>query len=121
MPQKARIDLVLDCANPADLVEFWRAALGYRVYYADDGFAVLVPEEGNDSPLVLQRVPEPKSVKNRMHIDLVVDDVEAEATRLEALGAQRTHDAPRSLGATEWITLLDPEQNEFCVCTGVEW
>ena len=82
MGLKARVDLVLDCAEPARLVAFWRDALDYREYYSDSSFAVLVPKEGVAPPLVLQGVPEPKSGKNRMHLDIVVDDIEPEVERL---------------------------------------
>ena len=88
---KARVDLVLDCAEPAKLVEFWREALDYREYFTDTSFAVLVPKEGNAPPLVLQGVPEPRVGKNRMHLDIVVDDIEAEVERL----ASARRDPPR--------------------------
>jgi predicted enzyme related to lactoylglutathione lyase len=118
---KARVDLVLDCAEPAKLVEFWREALDYREYFSDTSFAVLVPKEGNAPPLVLQGVPEPRVGKNRMHLDIVVDDIELEVKRLEALGAHRVDDGHQHFGDTKWIRMSDPEHNEFCVCTGVEW
>src|SRR5262245_11338440 len=95
---KARIDLVLDCAEPPRLVGFWREALGYREYYVDTSIAVLVPKETNDPPLVLQRVPEPRTAKNRMHLDIVVDDIEAEVERLRALGATRLDEGMQSFG-----------------------
>jgi len=47
MGRKARLDLVLDCSEPQRLMEFWREALGYRVYYSDPSIAVLVPGEGS--------------------------------------------------------------------------
>jgi predicted enzyme related to lactoylglutathione lyase len=119
--RKARLDLVLDCADPERLVEFWREALDYRVYYSAASYAVLVPEDGTASPLVLQQVPEPKPGKNRMHVDIVTDDVEPEVERLEAVGARRLHEGVQSFGPTRWVTMADPEGNEFCVCTGVEW
>ena len=118
---KARVDLVLDCADPAKLVGFWRAALDYREYFTGTSFAVLVPSEGSGSPLVLQGVPEPKAGKNRMHLDIVVDDIEPEIERLVALGAHRLEEGVQSLGETLWVRMSDPEDNEFCVCTGVEW
>ena len=122
MGRKARLDLVLDCSDPEKLTEFWRQALDYRVYYSDSSFAVLVPDDDtNASPLVLQQVPEPKPGKNRMHLDIVADEIEPEVERLEARGAHRLHDGIRSLGETRWVTLADPEGNEFCVCTGIEW
>ena len=82
---------------------------------------MLVPEEGNGSPLVLQGVPEPKAGKNRMHLDIVVDVIEPELERLIALGAKRVDETAQSFGDTQWVRMLDPEENEFCVCTGVEW
>jgi len=121
MSRKARVDLVLDCADPASLMPFWRDALDYREYYRDTSIAVLVPKEGIASPLVLQGVPEPRVGKNRMHLDIVVDDIEPEVARLEALGAQRIDAGAQSFGDTKWVRMADPEQNEFCVCTGVEW
>jgi predicted enzyme related to lactoylglutathione lyase len=80
-----------------------------------------VPEDGSASPLLLQRVPEPKHGKNRMHMDIITEDVEAEVKRLEALGARRLHDGVLSFGPTRWLTMADPENNEFCISTGVEW
>lgn len=121
MGRKARLDVVLDCSDPGKLAEFWRDALGYRLYYSGAEYAVLVPEDGTASPLVLQQVPEPKTGKNRVHVDIVVDDVEPEVERLEALGARRLHDGLRSFAQAQWVTMADPENNEFCVCTGVEW
>ena len=100
---------------------FWREALGYRVFCSERSLAVLVPQDVNTSPLLLQRVPEPKAGKNRMHLDIVTEDIEVEVKRLEALGARRLHDGVRSYGPTRWVTLADPENNEFCVSTGVEW
>src|SRR6187397_1486175 len=122
MGRKARLDLVLDCANPASLKEFWREALSYREFYADDTVAVLVPnDDTNASPLVLQKVPEPRSGKNRMHLDIVADDIQPEIARLEKLGARRLEADTRNLGDVQWVIMADPEDNEFCVCTGVEW
>jgi len=115
------VDLVLDCAEPSTLAEFWREALDYRDYYTDTNVAVLVPKEGVTPPLVLQGVPEPRVGKNRMHLDIVVDDIEPEIARLQSLGATRLDAGVQSLGETLWVRMSDPEHNEFCVCTGVEW
>ena len=121
MPRKARVDLVLDCAEPMRLLDFWRDALGYRVHFATDAAVVLVPIEGISPPLVLQQVPEPKVGKNRMHIDITTDAVEPEVERLEKLGAQRAHDGIQSMAGIRWVTMTDPDGNEFCVCDGVTW
>ncbi len=121
MGHKARVELMLDCTEPRGLAEFWCAALDYRTYYTDTNMAVLVPTDGMASPLILQGVPEAKAGKNRMHLDIVADDIEAEIHRLEALGAHRIDEGVQSFGGTRWVRMSDPEQNEFCVSTGVEW
>jgi hypothetical protein len=121
MGHRARVELVLDCAGPRRLAEFWREALDYRDFYADENLAVLVPKEGIASPLLLQCVPEPKTGKNRMHLDIVVDDIDTEIHRLQELGARRIDESPQSFEGTRWIRMADPEQNEFCISTGVEW
>ncbi len=121
MGHKARVELVLDCVEPKKLVTFWREALDYRAHYADATLVVLVPKEGDASPLLLQSVPEPKTGKNRMHLDIVVDDIDAEVDRLRELGAHRIDQGVQSFGGTRWVRMSDPEQNEFCVSTGVEW
>jgi hypothetical protein len=121
MADKAKVELVLDCAEPERLAEFWRGALDYRDHYTDLTLAVLVPREGSAPPLLLQRVPEPKAGKNRMHLDIVVEDIETEVHRLQALGAHRLDAGVQSFGGTRWVRMSDPENNEFCVSTGVEW
>lgn len=121
MGQKARMELILDCAEPKRLARFWLEALDYRNYYTDTNLAVLIPKEGTASPLLLQGVPEAKACKNRMHLDIVVDDIEVEVHRLEALGAHRIDKEAQRFGGTRWVRMSDPEQNEFCVSTGVDW
>jgi hypothetical protein len=122
MGRTAKVELVLDCTEPKRLAAFWCEALDYRDYYTDATLAVLVPKEGiASSPLLLQGVPEPKAGKNRMHLDIVVDDIEAEVHRLQELGAHRIDEGVQSFGGTHWVRMSDPEQNEFCVSTGVEW
>jgi hypothetical protein len=121
LEHKATLELVLDCEEPTRLAGFWREALGYREFYTDASLVVLVPREGIASPLLLQRVPESKHVKNRMHFDIVVDNIESEVTRLQAIGARRIDQDAQTFGGTRWVRMSDPEQNEFCVSSGVEW
>jgi predicted enzyme related to lactoylglutathione lyase len=112
------IGLVLDCADPIRLAAFWSAALGYVSVGEAGAYVVLLPKDRPGPKLLLQRVPEPKTVKNRMHLDIDATDIEAEATRLEGLGAQRAAPGQRHEHSTNWILMLDPEGNEFCVCDG---
>jgi predicted enzyme related to lactoylglutathione lyase len=112
----ATISLTLDCADPERLAGFWTAALGYVQIATVDNFVVLGPDADAAGPrLALQGVTEPRSLKNRMHLDFWVDDIEAEAARLETLGAKRLRDEPFSEHGLRWIQLADPEGNEFCV------
>ena len=110
----AKLSLVIDCADPATLAEFWAPALGYQNLGAFGSYVALAAEGA--PVLLLQQVDEPKQGKNRMHLDIKVADVEAEVDRLVSLGAKRISDAPvEELGA-RWVVMNDPEGNEFCVC-----
>jgi predicted enzyme related to lactoylglutathione lyase len=114
----ASLGLVLDCADPQALAEFWAPALGYANLGAAGNYVVLYPDGGPGPKLLLQKVAEPKTTKNRMHFDIEVRDIEAEAARLEALGARRLEEKTRSEFGTCWILMADPGGNEFCVCDG---
>jgi len=112
----SNIGLVLDCANPEALAEFWAPALDYVNVGTAGAYVALFPNGRLGPKLLLQRVEEPKSVKNRMHLDIETPDIEKEASRLAALGATRLSDGPCSEHGTTWILMADPEGNEFCVC-----
>ena len=111
-----RMGLVLDCGEPEVLAEFWAAALGYTSVGSAGNYAMLLPAEGDGPQLLLQKVPEPKAAKNRMHFDIHVADIEAESERLTALGARRVAREPMEEHGTHWVLMADPEGNEFCVC-----
>lgn len=108
--------VVLDCASPDALAEFWRAALNFTVIHRDATYVALRAEDGSRPTLVLQRVPEPKATKNRMHLDVHTDNYEDDLTRLRELGAREIHPEQHEAG-TRWVVLADPEGNEFCVLT----
>ena len=141
-----KVQIVFDAADPARLAEFWAAALGYEVpgppaphatwqdwlraegvpeEHWNDASAVEDPE-GNGPRIFIQRVPEPKVAKNRMHLDLNVGGghgvsleerrarVDAEVARLKALGATDERGAIEERGEY-WVRMNDPEANEFCV------
>ena len=114
----ATIGLVLDCTDPDRLASFWSEALGYRTVGGAGNYVMLVADDGGLPKLLLQAVPEPKTTKNRMHLDIDSPDIEAEASRLESLGARRLEAGVRSEHGTNWVLMADPEDNEFCVCDG---
>jgi predicted enzyme related to lactoylglutathione lyase len=105
--------VVLDCADPEALARFWAPVLGYDESGRVGPYVILVATDADRPHLILQRVDEPKPGKNRMHIDLYATDVDAEAQRLEGLGARRGRDHAED--GFRWIVMADPEDNEFCV------
>jgi predicted enzyme related to lactoylglutathione lyase len=109
-----RVLVVLDCVDADALADFWSSALGFRRGSFHPPYVRLVDPEEQWPNLLLQQVPEPKSGKNRMHLDLQVTDVDAEVDRLIALGAHVVHPAHDDAGFLTAI-LADPQGNEFCV------
>jgi hypothetical protein len=110
--------VVLDCADLDRAAEFWCAALGYVALPKEPGsgpYRVLLPADGDGIELLLQQVPERKVTKNRMHLDLRVLDLDAEVSRLLALGARYATDESLQNNGWVWRVLLDPDDNEFCV------
>jgi hypothetical protein len=113
------IGLSIDAADAASLAEFWAQALGRQVAAgADKGHAVVTidPAAVSVPRLVFHQVPEGKTVKNRLHLDLVATDWEAEIVRLTGLGATRIREVEEN--GARWITLADPEGNEFDLVRG---
>jgi predicted enzyme related to lactoylglutathione lyase len=108
-----RIEFTLDCCDLERTTAFWQAAAGFVVDGRIEGRYVSL--SGHGIVLTLQRVEEPKTVKNRMHLDLLVADVDEEVRRLEALGASRVTQVARQEFGQTWFVLADPEGNEFCV------
>jgi catechol 2,3-dioxygenase-like lactoylglutathione lyase family enzyme len=120
--------VVVDCEDVAAQSRWWAAALGWKVVYEADDEVVIAPESALDPDssirseqrgpgLVFVPVPEQKSLKNRLHIDLAppVDaDQESEVLRLEGLGAKRV-DIGQDGARVTWVVMADPEGNEFCV------
>jgi hypothetical protein len=138
--------IAVDCADPHRLNRFWSAAVGYEMEDHHDmilqivaaGWASLeedtieidgrrawkiaaacVDPAGRGPRLLFQQVPEPKTVKDRIHLDLHFephgDDAarEAQVARLIELGATKLWDGQQ--GPQRWVTMADPEGNEFCV------
>lgn len=124
-------EIVVDCEQPRRLAEFWCAVLGYRVLDEEEGAVEIGPpdvsteddwaewqarlrREPSPPTIVFIVVPEGKTVKNRLHIDVspVETSQPEEVERLIALGATK---ADIGQGDVSWTVLRDPEGNEFCV------
>jgi hypothetical protein len=138
------VQVTFDCADPRALSLFWNATLGYEFpppppgFDSWDAFSATLPEEqrnmasasedpaGTGPRIFFQRVPEGKTVKNRVHLDvraapgLAGDErmaaLEAECERLVTLGATRVerHEPSPPMGGGH-IVMQDPEGNEFCL------
>ena len=136
--------VTFDCADPARMGEFWAAALGYEVQPPPPGFAtwqaflasIDIPEElwdirnavidpeGVRPRILFNKVPEGKTAKNRVHLDLRVAAREVEGEEREGMLTRKV-DELMTLGATlvdeveemgeRWVVMQDPEGNEFCV------
>lgn len=139
------LQITFDCADPGALARFWAGAIGYEEQAPPEGFEswdqllakMGVPEEERDSRsavidpegvrprLFFQRVPEGKTAKNRMHLDIHVavgmqgDErrrtIEAESARLTGLGATVLRRLEPEMLSEFCIVMADPEGNEFCV------
>ena len=107
-----------DASDAQVVATFWAAALGRDV--ADgagpDNAAVNADPAIPGSRISFHRVPEGKTVKNRMHFDLITDDLDAEIDRLTGLGATKLNEVNGAIA--HWVTLADPEGNEFDVIAG---
>jgi predicted enzyme related to lactoylglutathione lyase len=108
-------NVVIDVADHDVVVPFWEAALGWTVQRINEQFVGLraPADEAIGFDILFQKVPEPKVVKNRAHIDFDAADMEAEVERLVGLGGRKV--AEHSLGSFRWTIVADPEGNEFCV------
>ena len=115
--------VTIDCEDALVVARFWSAALGRPLEpNASSDFAAIGMAGhrdvhgwrlGGDPTWLFARVPEPKTAKNRMHVDLAAPDPEAEVARLVELGATRVADIDE--WGYQWTVLQDPEGNEFCV------
>jgi hypothetical protein len=120
-------EISVDCHDPVAQAAFWAAALDYHVVQTSDAQVEIAPweqepadlaEQVRQAPgvptLVFVTVPEGKTVKNRLHLDVrpIDGSHEAEVERLIGLGARR---ADIGQGDVPWVVLADPEGNEFCV------
>jgi Glyoxalase-like domain len=102
--------VVFDCAEPAVLARWWQGLVGGEIAYDDDGDATV--QVGGWPRLDFIRVPEPKSVKNRVHLDLATTDFDAAVAATEAAGAVRALDV---FDGEQFAVFRDPEGNEFCL------
>jgi predicted enzyme related to lactoylglutathione lyase len=107
--------IAIDAVEPRRIAEFWAAVLGWQIV-EEDAEVISIAPAGSAWPTIdVVQVPERKSVKNRLHLDLRADGTTAaqEVERLLAMGAR-----PADVGQdpdVSWTVLADPEGNEFCV------
>lgn len=115
--------VTVDCSDAYSLSHWWKPVLAYEDVPGDPNLpgheeCMIVDPEGKGVPVLFVEVPEGKSVKNRLHLDLRPreDSRDAELDRLLAHGATVMADRRGQYGpGTGWVTLTDPEGNEFCI------
>lgn len=108
--------VVLDCVDLDVVADFWSRALGYRRSgRVHEPYLSLLPASGRGPELLLQRVPERKDGKNRLHLDLRTRDLDTEVRRLLEAGAEVLTTTAHEEGGWRWLVLADPEGNELCV------
>ena len=124
MPQPyphGELVVVIDCSDLDRSARFWVAVLGYQASPPGGGsggsgrYLGLQPESGVGIDVLLQRVPDVKSQKNRLHLDLRTPDLDAEVRRVLGLGATLLTSEPVTEDGWAWHILGDPDGNEFCV------
>jgi hypothetical protein len=111
--------LSFDCADAAAVARFWAEALGRQVAEnpTEQNAVVSVGDDPASGPrLAFHQVPEGKTVKNRLHLDLLTTDFDAESARLMGLGARRVRDVEAN--GNRWTTFADVEGNEFDLIAG---
>ena len=109
--------LTVDCADPRRVAEFWCRVLDYEITDEDEGDVEIRDPAGKGWPFLFQVVPEGKTVKNRLHLDLSPPStMRGEVERVSALGATTFRFVED--GGSFWTVMLDPEGNEFCILRG---
>jgi len=113
-------NITFDCADARALAGFWSTLTGWNVYYDDDPEVVLAPSFPHDGTgMLFIPVPEGKTAKNRVHLDLSPEQVTRDelVETAVAAGASVVGDH-RGADGKGWVTLTDPEGNEFCIERG---
>ena len=109
----------VDCTDAASLARFWGAVLDRQLANGatTEDAVLLAGDEANAGPrLAFHHVPETKVVKNRLHLDLITTDFDAETERLVSLGAKKLRQVQSA--DTHWTTFVDIEGNEFDLIAG---
>lgn len=107
--------IAIDCNDPEPLVEFWCAVLGVEVANRDDDWISLEPTVDGAAGLAFQIVPEPKQGKNRIHLDIEVDQLGPATLKAEELGATSVGDIVVEDDGGRFQVMRDPGGNEFCL------
>ena len=105
--------IVIDCHDPHALARFWSQALDVAVAHEWNQYVMLAPTGKGHPGLAFQRVPEVKQGKNRVHLDLMVTDLDAAEAAVVALGGRRLHENEQD--GVQVRVMGDPEGNELCL------
>ena len=104
--------ITMDVNDLETCARFWSQVLGIGILYQDEKYLRL-GQKGERPTLLLQKVPEPHKVKNRVHIDLDVPDLDAAVSRVQELGGNKLRELNEY--GIKWAVMTDPDGNEFCL------
>jgi len=104
--------ITIDVNDLEACAKFWSQVLGADILYQNEKYLRL-GQKGERPTLLLQKVPERHKVKNRVHIDLDVPDLEAAVSRVQELGGNKFRELHEY--GIEWAVMADPDGNEFCL------
>ncbi|UYP19584.1 VOC family protein [Rhodococcus sp. Z13] len=105
--------ITFDCTDPGPLATWWAEQTDGRIVQENDGWFYIVALPDIPVRLGFQKVADPTPGKNRVHLDLVTSDLDAEVRRLVGAGAKEI--GGQDMGTFRWVTLADPDGNLFCV------
>jgi predicted enzyme related to lactoylglutathione lyase len=104
--------VTMDVNDLETCAKFWSQVLGVGILYQNDQYLRL-GQKGERPTLLLQKVPEPHTVKNRVHIDLDVTDLDTAVSRVQELGGSKLRELNEY--GIKWAVMADPDGNEFCL------
>lgn len=108
--------IIVDCQDNVRLASFWSDVLGLEITQRSHPYIDLAPSADSAPIISFQQVAEPKITKNRLHLDVKVDDLRLATEQIQAIGGRLLQECLKE--PFEWRVMADPEDNEFCLVTG---
>jgi predicted enzyme related to lactoylglutathione lyase len=108
--------IIVDCQDNERLASFWSAVLGLEIAERSHPYIDLATSADGAPVISFQQVDEPKTVKNRLHLDIKVENLQLATEKIQAIGGRLLQECFEE--PFEWRVMTDPEENEFCLVIG---